>query len=285
LLVEQHAKSVVTKRGELLQCKHPTYVREIFKLPASLEIRSRALTELMNYMSMLPSPIAAKKHIIGEATADLYKKIINHSFVSFVFSKNSQAILDFYKAYEKPFETDGLFWLQMGLAYRGIRMHSKSLESLQKALRLYPCEQTEHALAQQLLILANEEWKEGNADIAESHLGEGVQIFEKLDNNDQLIGGRYYPIVALSEGHVFLTKTIKGNEAAKNLARNYFNILSNRLQPDGAVMRSSHRNLTHPQKRAKQCLKRLQDMIINDRWLFGRDLAQLMTTDLPVSKL
>ena len=192
----------------------------------------------------------------------------------------------FYKKFERSFQSDGLYWLQMGLAYRSVGKHDEALQALETGLLLHPITHTRHALGQQKLINAAEKLNSGEREKAISSMDDGIRCLKELDNLDELVGGRYYPIVALSEGHVFLSKLMYGDAEAKALAKIYATEIANRLSQDGAVFRGDRRAfVTTPQFRAKRAVKRLNTFVLEDRWEFGRNLASLMTTDVPDSRI
>lgn len=281
----EHLTGIVRVDRDRLYARHPAYVDEIFRSRVVREGSEQALVALMSYFSTLPVPISSHRHRLGGAMVELFKKTVNHSFVSFLLKEPSR-VLSFYSEFEKAFSNDGLFWLQMGLAYRCVGKHEEALDAFESAIRAYPMTHTHHALAQQKLILASRLALTGEASKARAFLDEGIAALKNLDSLDDLVGGRYYPIVALSEGHVFVTKTLDGEEQAKRLAQEYAQVITQRLNREGAVFRGTiAQRLSAPQVRAKATLKRLNGFVFNGRWAFGNDLASIMTTDLPDSKV
>lgn len=277
----QELKGIVREDGGRLYARHPTYINEIFRSRIARDDSEQALVALTTYFSSLPVPISKHRERLGRSLVDLFKKTVNHSFVSFLL-KEPNRVLNYYRCFERPFSQDGLFWLQMGLAYRNVGKHEESLDALESAMLMHPMTHTQHALAQQKIILASKLAISGESSKARVFLDDGMSMLRYLDALDDLVGGRYYPIVALSEGHVFVAKTLDGEEQAKKLAREYSEIITQRMNREGAVFRGTiKQRLSAPQVRAKKALKRLNGFIYNGRWEFGSELAAIMTTDLP----
>lgn len=276
---------IVRENNSQLFARHPVYIREIVRGSSAREESERALVRMLSYFSTLPTPITVHKDRIGTNLVDLFKKVINHSFVAMLL-KAPDRVLGFYRQFERSFSADGLYWLQMGLAYRGVGKQDEALQSLETALALHPIEHTKHAIAQQKLICSSKLAISGDSTKARAFLDDGIACLQVLDNLDNLLGGRYYPIVALSEGHVFVVKTLEGDVPAKAIAKQYADELAARLTRDGAIFRgNSGSRLTAPQYRAKKALQRLNKYVLDGRWEFGSDLASIMTTDLPDSRI
>jgi hypothetical protein len=77
-----------------------------------------------------------------------------------------------YGAFETTFHLDGLYWLQYGLALRGLGCHSEALEKFITARGAFSSPQIEHAYAQQLMIIAT---KAATWDEAEPQLLEAIR--------------------------------------------------------------------------------------------------------------
>lgn len=276
---------IVREERDRLQARHPVYINEIFRSRTVRDDSEQALTGLISYFSTLPVPISAHRERLGSNVVDLFKKCVNHAFVAMLL-REPERVLNFYRAFERAFSLDGLFWLQMGLAYRNVGKHDEALEALESAMRLHPMTHTQHALAQQKVIIASKLAISGESSKARVYLDDGMASLKLLDTLDNLVGGRYYPIVALSEGHVFVTKELDGEDRAKVLAKAYAEVITQRLNREGAVFRGTiAQRLSAPQVRAKKALQRLNRFIFDGRWEFGSDLASIMTTDLPDSKI
>ena len=276
---------IVRENNSQLYARHSVYIREIIRGSSAREESERALIRMLSYFSTLPTPISAHKDRIGSNLVDLFKKLINHAFVSAVIQAPDR-VLGFYREFERRFSADGLFWLQMGLAYRRVGKQDEALQALETAIALHPITHTKHAIAQQKLICASRYALDGDAARARSFLDDGISSLQALDNFDNLVGGRYYPIVALSEGHVFVVRTLEDDASAKVIAKRYADEIAARLSRDGAIFRGDRNTrLSAPQFRAKRALQRLNRYVLDGRWEFGSDLASIMTTDLPDSQI
>jgi tetratricopeptide (TPR) repeat protein len=276
---------IVRDEGYRLYARHPVYISEILRSRVVRDQAESALTALLKFFATLPQPISAHRDRLGLQLVDLFKKTVNHTLVSFVL-RDPERILAFYRGFERAFSSDGLFWLQMGLSYRGVGRHPEALEALESAYRIHPMTHTQHALAQQKIVIASKLALTNQAEKARAFLDEGMTTLRYLDSLDNLQGGRYYPIVALSEGHVFITKILDGDDVARPLASKYAEIIVERLAREGAVFRGTvYQRLNAPQVRAKKALQRLTRYTLEGRWEFGSDLAPIMTTDLPDTRV
>ena len=276
---------IVREERLRLYARHPVYVTEIFRSRAVRDDSEQALIALLSYFATLPQPISVHRERLGSQMVELFKKSVNHSLVSLVL-KDADRVLAFYRLFERAFANDGLFWLQMGLAYRYVGRHTEALDALESAFKLHQMTHTQHALAQQKIIIASKLAVSGEPEKARVFLDEGMSTLKYLDSLDDLEGGRYYPIVALSEGHVFVTKALNGDNSAKELAKSYAETIFQRLSREGPEFRGTvAQRLNAPQVRPKKALQRLNHYALDGRWEFGSDLALIMSTDLPDAKI
>ena len=154
-----------------------------------------------------------------------FKSLINHRFVKYIFRSNHNYILNLYESFEKRFHNDGLFWLQYGLALRDLGQQNGALEKLQTAVDAYSQPHTQHALAQQQMIIA---YKIGSKAKAYNLLEKAKDTLEYLDKTR--IPFNMFPIVTLSEGHTSIVRLYEGDEKGQLVAKQYANIIADRLK-------------------------------------------------------
>lgn len=205
-----------------ISARHPVYIRSLFERVIEKDEIIKGLLALMEAFTVYGSPVIKK---VGRNEGQLFKSLINHSFLKELFRDDQDYILKFYKSFEKRFENDGLFWLQYGLALRDLKDQSGAFEKLRTAFEAYPHPHTEHALAQQELIIAS---KATTPTAAFALLDTAKKRLESLDKT--LRSDDTYPIVSLSEGHTYIIRRFDGDEKAKVVATYYANLLERRTK-------------------------------------------------------
>jgi len=162
------------------------------------------------------------KHV-SKMEATIYKGLINHRFLFEVLKGRETLVLPLYKSLEKYFELDGLFWLQYGLALRDFHNNEEALDTLRTAFSAFPMDHTQHALGQQLLIVATNIL---DKRIARNYLDEARSYLDPLD--DIIDSDDVYPIVTLAEGHTKIVRKLEGDDEARAVAKSYLPNLKKR---------------------------------------------------------
>jgi hypothetical protein len=227
--VEKSANFLANKMGGIISyqnsklfARHPVYIRHLFDQVIASQLIYDALCALLYSYTVYEVPVI--KHVTKNESL-LFKSIINHKFLKDIFRGQREYILGVYESFEKPFENDGLFWLQYGLALRDLNSQDESLEKIQTAYNAYPQPHTEHALAQQELIIATlTESKEK----AFSLLNTAKDRLESLDI--AIESDDTYPIVTLAEGHTKILRKFCTQVEAQDIARYYANIIEKRFR-------------------------------------------------------
>ena len=179
------------------------------------------------------------KHV-SKVEATIYKGLINHRFIFEVLKGRETLVIPLYKSLEKYFELDGLFWLQYGLALRDFHNNEEALDKLRTAFSAYSMDHTQHALGQQLLIVAADTQ---DKRIARNYVDEARSYLEPLD--DIIDSDDVYPIVTLAEGHTNIIRKLEGDEEARAVAKSYIPSLKRRcdLMPDNYYMNTCYEKL------------------------------------------
>ncbi|HNC53116.1 MAG TPA: SIR2 family protein [Accumulibacter sp.] len=214
---------VVHRLGDALVVRHPVYVEHLFETTIGSEDKQRAIHALLAAYTVYPSPI---RRYVTRGAGQVFKFTLNHRFLKNTFDGDESMVLGVYKAFQKNFENDGLFWLQFGLALRDQGMHLEAMEKLKTAVQAYRISHTEHAYAQQLLILAVESESRTRAN---SLVAEAKEILLRLDATEAEIGNAY-PIVTLSELHTAAVRRHDGEQKGCMLANQYVEELKQRLR-------------------------------------------------------
>lgn len=213
---------IIVRTDNGLAVRHSTYIRFLFSKVVDKSLISESIEMLLQAFSLYKSPVV--KHAPRREMA-IYKAVVNHKFLHDVLQGDEKIIYGLYKSIEKRFEQDGLFWLQYGLSLRDFGHHTEALEKLRVAVLAHPMDHTEHALAQQLIIVAT---NSGDRTKALSLLDEAKTILEKLD---QIIDSDdTYPLVTLAEGHTLIIRKYDGDIEARAVAKKYAELLNVKRQ-------------------------------------------------------
>lgn len=213
---------IVQRSGNKLSVRHPVYVNHLFERVVDPRQIEQAIRALLGAFAKYQNPVM--KHM-DKKDARIYKGIINFKFLRKALHGKKDLILDIYRSVEKKFEQDGLFWLQYGLAYRGFHEHTLALEKLRVAVDAYRMPHTEHALAQQLLIIAPLLESEATA---KEYLSEAKEMLVRLDG--MIDSDDIYPIVTLAIGEVKIVHQFDGPKSGRDLAAKYVEELNARLR-------------------------------------------------------
>ena len=213
---------IVHEIGGKLFARHPVYAKYLVERVIDPSIAAVAINGLLQAFADYKAPVIQN---IPRDEATLYKSLINHKFLYEILKGHESRVLQIYKDLEKKFESDGLFWLQYGLALRDFGDHPGALEKLRIASSAYAMPHTLHALAQQLLLSAEQ------SDISAIALGlaeEAKQILDKLD--DVIDSDDTYPLVTLAEGYTSVLRKHVSEEEARSAARRYALVLESRAR-------------------------------------------------------
>ncbi|MNJ42429.1 hypothetical protein D3C77_374000 [compost metagenome] len=208
---------IVVERSQKLSARHPVYVRYVLDHLIDPSMTVRALAALLDSFAQYESPVI--KHV-DKLQAIIYKGLINHSFLREVLKGRKELVTSLYRSLEKKFEQDGLFWLQYGLSMRDFGEHGESLEKLRIATQAYPMPHTLHALAQQLLIVAQ---RLDDKRTALTYAEEAKDILENLDGT--LESDDTFPVVTLTEGYTNVLRIHESDQIAREQARKFAELL------------------------------------------------------------
>jgi len=153
IVVSSRLRGIVEIRNERFVARHPLYARKIIESVIDQELIVAAITALLQAFTVYPHPVVKS---LDKNDATLFKSVINHNFLADVLRGDQRVIFSIYTQFEKPFENDGLFWLQYGLSKRTFGYNIDAFEILQTAYNAYPSDHTTHALAQQNMIFGGE---------------------------------------------------------------------------------------------------------------------------------
>lgn len=205
-----------------LFARHPVYIRHLFDQLINCQNLHKCLYSLLTAYTVYGAPII---RFVNKNEGILFKSIINHNFLKDILRGDRSQILNIYESFEKYFENDGLFWLQYGLALRDFNRQLDALEKISTAFDAYKNPHTEHALAQQELIIASlTESKEKALSLVDTAKGRLEYLDITLKSDDT------YPIVTLSEGHTKVIMKFGTENEAQTLAKYYANILEERIR-------------------------------------------------------
>lgn len=220
VVLTENLAGIVIQRGDKLTVRHPVYVRYLLEQVVDPKLTAEAINSLLHAFSQFRSPVI--KHV-NKVEATIFKGLINHRFLWDVLRGRETLVIPLYKSLEKHFELDGLFWLQYGLALRDFHDNEEALDKLRTAFSAYRMDHTQHALGQQLLIMASET---KDKRLAMNYCDEARSLLEPLD--DIINSDDTYPIVTLAEGHTKLIRKIEGDNEARNIAKSYIKVLKKR---------------------------------------------------------
>lgn len=245
LKLAEKMSGIIYYENNKLCARHSVYIRHLFDQLISEDILHKSLKSLLKSYTVYEAPIILR---VGKVEGILFKSLVNHKFLKDIFRSKKDIIFDIYESFEKYFENDGLFWLQYGLALRDFHTHDQALEKLNTAFLAYQNPHTEHALAQQELIIASlSSSKEKAFALLE-------RAKERLENLDYTMKSHdTYPIVSLSEGHTNILRIFGSEDEARALARAYANILEERFRK-------------YHQPRLKQAWQKLSNFALNNVW-------------------
>lgn len=207
---------VITTAGKYV-ARHAVYVRELFERIVPVAMIRDCLIAVLEAFADYETPVIKN---VAKADGVVFRNIINHRFIHEMMRGDENEVRSIYKTFETRFHTDGLYWLQYGLALRDFGHDDEAMEKLRTARDAYSSPQIEHAYAQQLLIIAS---KASSWDEAERLLREATTALRDLERT--AVDGDTYPIVTLAEGHISIMLQFFGTEGTKDIAQRYANEL------------------------------------------------------------
>lgn len=210
-IISKNLAGIVVDRDNKLSVRHPVYIRYILDHLVDPGLTFNALKALLEAFSQYESPVIKS---MDKLHASIYKGLINHAFLRDVLKGRRSLVISLYNSLEKKFEQDGLFWLQYGLSLRDFKEHGEALEKLRIACQAYSMDHTLHALAQQLLIVAE---LTTDSQTASTYADEAKQILNELDRTLQ--SDDTFPLVTLSEGYTKVLRVHEGEEPARREAK------------------------------------------------------------------
>jgi hypothetical protein len=213
---------IVHQFNNTLTARHPVYAKYLIDRVIDPSLAAKSINGLLQAFADYQAPVI--QHI-KKSEAALYKSLINHKFLFEVLKGNREKIIQTYSDLEKRFERDGLFWLQYGLSLRDFDLHADALDKMRIACLAYPMPHTEHALAQQMLLVALEGT---DSAIALGLAEEAKQLLEKLD--DVIESDDTYPIVTLAEGMTDILRVHGSVADARLTAKKYATALERRAR-------------------------------------------------------
>lgn len=210
-------------KNGVITTRHYSYISKIFDFYVEPKYLKEIICAYIYSFSAYEYPIVTN---ISKSEGNIYKSLVNFKSLKKLLSNNEDMILGIYKTFEKTLENEGLYLLQYGLALRGYNKQDDALDKISTAKFAYnDSPQIDHALAQQLIILAS---RSDAKPLAMSYLRDAQEILSRLDNANIHINDGY-PIVTLSEGHVTIIRKFEGEDVARNLAKEYYHKIERKL--------------------------------------------------------
>lgn len=214
---------IIHRDGHALFARHPVYVEHLFEGAVTKDEKAEAIHALLDAFTVYAKPLMKS---VGRVAGSIFKLTLNHGFLRNTLQADNSLVLNIYESFSKAFQEDALFWLQYGLALREAGQQDDALERLKTARDAYPIKQTEHAYAQQQLIIAQ---NSASKVKAYTYLEEAKETLTRLDSVYEE-GETDYPMVTLSEHHTKIVAKFEGTKKARELARDYANLLEKRIK-------------------------------------------------------
>lgn len=216
-------EGIISYANKKIMTRHRVYIQELIYNFISPDELLKIIKAYISAFSVYQFPIVLN---INKKDSAIYKGLINFKFLENVL-RDEHKILELYEYFEKELEQEGLFLLQYGLALRAYKKHNQALEKLRIAKEAYSTSvHIEHAYAQQLLIIAENEKTDKHLILR--YLEEAIAILRKIDVSSKLEID-LYPIITLSEGHIKVLHHLKREQESRELAGKYYNEISLRF--------------------------------------------------------
>lgn len=215
-------EGIVINSAKGLVGRHEIYVRHIFDQMIEAQQLKDSIVGALRFFVPFGQPVISK---LGRQRGNFFKFLLNSDWLYDTFGKKKSLVMAerVYSSVELEYQQDGHYWLQRGLFYRRDRKHSVARDHLDKSVGAYPGNTyARHALAQQKLIGAALEPRGGasfDRDMREAVAELNLQA-EQRGVSDE------YALVTLARFHPEVFVQRNDMEAAKGVAREYFERLS-----------------------------------------------------------
>lgn len=218
---EHQMKGILTRTGATLALRHPVYAEKVIYNSASTTEKHKIIKGYLEAFAKYEKPTISN---LDKNERTIFKSIINANYLHKLLDGRKKEIIDIYKSNEKPFESDGLFWLQYALALRKFHENGEALEKLYIAKETWPdSAQISHALAQQLMLMVIERI----SATPESDISTAVEEFRRLEKLEKIVN--VYPLVTLAETHTCASYVVDGVERAKEVSKGYHKEITKKL--------------------------------------------------------
>ena len=229
-------EGVIHRQGRQLVARHPTYVRSLIEGNVPTSDLANAVQALLTVFTAYQAPVVRS---VSRREFELFRRTVNSRFLREILENSADDVLRIYRTFEKPFERDGLFWLQYGLALRHFDRQEEAFEKLRTALEAHPQSHTRHAFAQQQFIMA---LQEPNALGVSSLVEEAIETLERLNRE---ASADDYPITTLARGHTAFLRATAGDAQGRIVARQYADRIQSTLRKsEDSTLRDTWRWLT-----------------------------------------
>lgn len=214
--VASRMDGLVTYNNGIITTRHRVYVERLFKLYVSQDDILKAIVAYIDAFSVYKFPIVKN---ISRNESSVYKHLVNAKFLKRTLNNDESKVLSVYESFEKPFEHEGLFLMQYGLALRSFGKQPDAFEKLRIAYEAFPeSPHIEHALAQQRIIMA---CSTSDEIVAMAYFTEAEEVLNRLHTSNINAFDRY-PIITLAEGHVKVMINLGKMPEAKVIAKQYY---------------------------------------------------------------
>lgn len=215
-----------------LWARHELYVRHIVENVCDFKVILASIIEMLRTYTKYKVPIVKN---VSRLDSILFKFLLNHNFTSDLARRrhareDGRAI---YENFEVEFQLDGHFWLQYGQYLVAIGRDEEALSVLSKSIQAYPNNPyAVHAYADlQLKVAAARPTYDA---VTEKLIGDAVKTLEEQLEYTSLDWDQY-PIVTLSEKHVWALIKHNRTDQAKVLAAQYFKKLESMARVNSAA--------------------------------------------------
>jgi len=222
---------IIHCNDDRLEARHPLYARHLLTNVVTESDLFPVLLSLIKSYTVYDAPVLKN---VPRDEALLYRSVINHRFLKNILREDFDKIINLYRGFEKYFEADGLYWLQYGLALRDMGLHQDAYDKISTACIIHSHPHTEHALAQQELLLAL------SYDSRDRALPLYIKAKERLEKLNRTLVNDSYPLVTLAEGALNFMLKFEGADVARRHVKEYANEISRRLKGSVADSRLQH---------------------------------------------
>ncbi len=209
--------------GGRLFARHELYVRHILESLTPGEEFFGCLARTLKTYVKYDTPIIK---YVNRQDGALFRFLLNHDYIyenSRRYRSDTMGISHF-SEHEIAFQLDGHFWLQYGLFMGRLGKDEQAVDLLTKSIRAYPDNLfASHALADmQLKMARSRRVYDGKT---KALISDAVAILLTQDARHETRTDQY-PIVTLCNGHIGALLAHKQIEEARELAPNYYDMLS-----------------------------------------------------------